>query len=94
MTATLTPRVPTERHRVLPNPFAPFRGEWARFYIPGGSFSQIRIYNLKGRLVRTLTGEPAWEGRDDAGRDCEGGIYLYQLEADGKRFTGTLVLIR
>ncbi|MBP7310556.1 MAG: T9SS type A sorting domain-containing protein [Candidatus Cloacimonetes bacterium] len=53
---------------------------------------ELKIYNLKGQLVRTLykgsqsKGEQAlaWEGCDDTGRHVGSGIYLLQLKLDGK----------
>jgi len=81
---------------VIPNPFIPGLGQRARFVFrlttPGASFA-VRVVNIKGRLVRTLRNEYDWDGRDDSGRDCEGGLYIYQLEAEGKHMSGTVVLI-
>jgi hypothetical protein len=54
---------------------------------------KIRIHTIKGREVRVLENLAEWDGRDQNGRLCEGGLYLYQIEANGRRVNGTLVLI-
>ncbi len=100
ITPTLTP-VPDPRlgqggGYAVPNPFFPHRGQWTtvRFSLPapGASF-KIRILNVKGRLVRTLENTRDWDGRNNRGRICEGGLYLYQIVAEGGRISGTVVLM-
>jgi hypothetical protein len=78
-----------------PNPFLPMRGQTTWFYLnerPGSS--TVRIFNLKGHQVRTLANSLEWDGRDDEGAWCEGGLYLYQIEIPGKRKSGQVVLIK
>jgi glucose/arabinose dehydrogenase len=49
---------------------------------------ELRIYNLRGQLVRTLVNREQnagkqimrWDGRDDAGQTLPSGTYLYQLK--------------
>ena len=36
----------------------------------------------------------AWDGKDSGGRVVPGGIYLYQVEANGGTTTGTIVVAR
>jgi len=79
-----------------PNPFLPNRGEKVFFnFILSGSQSAytIRIMNLQGRIVKKLASKNEWDGRDNQGRLCEGGIYIYQIESGDKRVSGKLVLI-
>jgi len=96
LTPTLTPQPEASRGAVIPNPFMPKFGRRVHFNYGldalGKPFT-IRILNLRGRIVRTLRGEAEWDGRDDAGGRCEGGVYLYQIEAEGRRYGGTLSLI-
>ena len=63
---------------------------------PAPSRVDLRIYDLSGRLVRTLhaaeampagTRETPWNGRDDRGRVVATGIYFYRLQAG--EFTAT-----
>jgi hypothetical protein len=67
----------------------PFRGGAARitFGIVNRERVELRLYDVAGRLVRTLANrefEPGshdvfWDGTDDAGRSVARGVYFYQL---------------
>ena len=58
-----------------------------RFGLASADRVEIRIYDVGGRLVRTLadrsfpagTHELTWDGLDDHGRRVARGIYFYQL---------------
>jgi hypothetical protein len=66
----------------------------------------IRIFTASGELLRTLkanqfaspgglTGDVAWDLRNDRGRGVVSGIYLYQVEtADGRTRKGKFVIIK
>ncbi len=87
-----------------PNPFN--STTHIRYYLPAVSsqFSAVslKIYNILGQEVRTLVdGEQAaggyrilWDGKDTFGKEVSSGIYLYQLDAGGYKFTKKLVLLR
>jgi len=80
-----------------PNPFTPATGQRTHFNfflrnITSG-FS-IKIYTLRGRLIRTITTTRDWDGRNESGQFVEGGLYIYQIEAEGKRVSGTVVVIK
>ncbi len=84
----------------LPNPA---RGYSSICYqIPASGSVTLRIYDICGRLVRTLAdGEhqpgryrAAWDGADETGRPAASGVYFYRLEAGGASLTGKLALIR
>jgi hypothetical protein len=52
-----------------------------------GVHNPVKIYNLQGRLVRTLyenNGEIVWDGLDDNKQPVPGGVYLY-VTSDGQR---------
>lgn len=64
---------------------APFIAEFAS---PGRPGARLEVYDAAGNLVRTLlrpfslSAAPAlvaWDGRDEAGRKCSPGIYLFRL---------------
>jgi len=92
----------------LPNPF--HGATTIRFDVPALATNssrtervELRIYNLLGRLVRTLvnadvpTGSPytaRWNGRDEAGRPVAAGVYIYSLQAGGTRLTKKMALLR
>jgi hypothetical protein len=72
-------------HQNTPNPFNPTTS--IAFDIPEQGHVALRVYDVGGRLVRTLvdgrreagTHVVPWNGRDDAGRPAPSGIYLYRL---------------
>lgn len=57
-----------------------------------------KIYDLRGALVATMTPGPVvnslvWDPRP-GGQAVPGGVYIYQLEADGNVYNGTVVVVR
>ena len=58
------------------------------------------VYDLSGAKVANLQpgSDPAalllWDGKDGSGRTVPGGIYLYQIEYQGHRATGSVVVAR
>lgn len=62
----------------------------------------LRIYDVSGRLVRTLVEGPqeagqktvTWNGRDDRGRNVASGVYFYRLQAPGYRKTLKMILVQ
>jgi hypothetical protein len=86
--------------RLFPNPFNP------RITISLNLARSVpvraAVYNLQGRLVRTLADEvlPAgshdlsWDSRDDQGRQQSTGTYLLRIQGDGPAQTHKLLLIK
>ena len=77
----------------FPNPFNP--STTIRFALPKASSVSLRIYNIIGQLVATVsnttldagTYSMKWNGTDDAGKQLGSGIYFAKLTAsstDGK----------
>ncbi|MBN1596640.1 hypothetical protein JW933_12000 [candidate division FCPU426 bacterium] len=98
-TATAASSVPASAREgyAAPNPFVPTRGQKTYFHFSPatGSPYRIRIFNIKGQIVRTLNSEDEWDGRTDFGNLCEGGEYFFQIEAEAnRRITGKVVLIK
>ena len=60
------------------------------------------VYDLGGARVGSLqpgnsvgtTDVMLWDGKDVDGRVVAGGIYIYQIEFEGKTATGTVVVAR
>jgi hypothetical protein len=83
-----------------PNPFT--KNITLHFYQPRKSYISIRIYNVKGELIRTLISETknvgtyniSWNGKDDKGKLVSSGIYYYSYIANRKNLTGKLALIK
>jgi hypothetical protein len=80
---------------IEPNPFSPdgdgFEDEVVFYFtLPMESNLTIRIYDIRGRLIRTLvedepqvSGEIIWDGKDNENRTVRVGIYLVWAEAIG-----------
>jgi hypothetical protein len=84
-----------------PNPFNP--ATTIAFTVPeGGGNVTLRIYDVSGRLVRTLvdgfeaagTREVSWDGRDDQGQQLASGVYHYQLTAPSHSERKRMVLLK
>jgi len=64
--------------------------------------ARLRVFDLVGRLVRTLfdghvpgTSVPiAWDGEDDDGHAVKPGMYVVSLESQGRRLTRTVIFLR
>jgi flagellar hook assembly protein FlgD len=87
-------------HQNYPNPFNPTTT--IQYELPENSFVNIRIYDLKGRLVNTLVSKDQtagykaikWAGVDDKGKPVSAGLYLYTIEAGDFRQTKKMVLLK
>ena len=83
-----------------PNPFNPVTT--IRFGLNEPSSIALRIYDVSGRLVRTLVAdhlqagiyERVWDGKDSGGRAVASGIYLYKLETKSVTETKKMILLR
>ncbi|HER43998.1 MAG TPA: T9SS type A sorting domain-containing protein [Candidatus Eisenbacteria bacterium] len=87
-------------HQNVPNPFNPTTV--IRFELPAPASVRLVVFDIRGRLVRTLVNgelpaggkEIAWDGRDDDGRIVASGVYLYRLETPGTTVSRKIVLLR
>jgi len=92
--------VPFTLAQNAPNPFNPVTS--LRFSIPEACEVLLAIYDVNGRLVRTLVDgnreagmhEVAWDARDDAGRAVASGVYVYRLTAGADVAVRRMVLVR
>jgi subtilisin family serine protease len=83
-----------------PNPFNPTT--WIPFYLPKNGHASIRIYDVRGALVRTLREKwmsegahsVTWDGTDRSGNNAVSGIYFCVLDQDGEKQTRKMVLLR
>ncbi len=83
-----------------PNPFNP-RTE-IKFALPANQDVTLRIYNIDGRLVRTLlqgrqvagTHTVAWSGHNDQGGQVASGLYFYRLITDSGTLTRKMTLLK
>ncbi len=90
-----------------PNPFnpataIPFTVYGLQSMIHGSIRTTLKIYNIRGELLRTLvneskqagTYEMIWDGRDEDGNQVASGIYFYQLKTGDYRRTKKMVLLK
>jgi len=87
-----------------PNPFNP--STLITFALPeertGPTEVSLRVFDLKGRLVRVLMEETvdadrhtvSWDGRDDRGQGAPSGVYIYRLDAGGQMAARTMTLAK
>lgn len=84
----------------FPNPFE--RSTSIAFALPQGGEVDLRVYDVQGRLVRTLVQGAraagrhtvAWDGADDGGRAVASGVYFYRLNAAGRQADRKLLMLR
>jgi uncharacterized repeat protein (TIGR01451 family) len=87
-------------HQNSPNPFA--AGTQIRYVVPADRRVTLKVFNVGGRLVRTLVegAVPAgpnvvrWDGRDSGGNALSSGIYFYRLQDGHDTITRKGVLLR
>lgn len=78
-----------------PNPFNPVTN--IEFSIPKSSIVRLAIYDIQGRLVKTLVNGELTAGTYKADWNAAGyssGVYFYKLEAEGFKQTKRLILVR
>lgn len=84
-----------------PNPFGASATRIS-FAVPREERATLRVFDVQGRLVRTLVDGPVsagahtvdWNGRNDQERGVSAGVYFYRLEAAGKSATRKMILLR
>ncbi len=83
-----------------PNPFSEY--VQINYSLPKPSHLSLTIYDVSGRLVKTLIDETQqkgdyavkWFGRNEAGKSLPNGVYFYQLNIDDAIATGKMLLVR
>ena len=81
-----------------PNPFNPTTKFMYTINSPGRV--SLKIYNIMGKLVRTIfqeykeegTFEVDWNGLDDNHQSISSGIYFYRFSMEGKSYTKKMIL--
>ncbi len=86
-----------------PNPFNP--STIIAFTIPRdltNSFVTLKIYDVQGRVIKTLVNNnlsagnylAKWDGKNDAGENVASGVYIYNLRVAQKFASGKMMLLR
>jgi len=87
--------------KASPNPLNPMTT--ISFDLGSRSRVDLRVYDISGKLVRTLVGgefmdrgerSVQWNGMDDRGSKVASGIYIYRLQAGGDELSKSVTLIR
>ena len=96
---------PAKPARPIPNPFNP--DTWIPYDLAKDASVAIRIYDVKGQLVRQLdlSNQKAgsyvdrdraayWNGRDQLGQSVGSGIYFYMLKAGDFQATRRMLILK
>ncbi|MCX7716728.1 MAG: hypothetical protein N2Z73_04855, partial [Endomicrobia bacterium] len=55
---------------------------------------EIKIYDIKGRLVKKISKIEYWDGKDEKGQEVPTGTYIYKYIIGGQQYTGTVILLK
>jgi hypothetical protein len=96
----LTVRLITQLDQNIPNPFNPLTE--IRFSLGKAGPVVLRIFDLQGRLIRTLVEEdrPAgehkvvWDGTDSEGRPVASGVFFYRLVNQDGTLSKSMLLVK
>ncbi len=95
--------IPTIKTALLQNWPNPFRGTTTIRYALGKREPMtIRIYDVAGRLVKTLVNEARpegfqtviWDGTNQVGQRVASGVYYYRMKTATRHFSRKIVLLR
>ena len=83
-----------------PNPFNP--NTKIEFKVPANEHVSINVYNLEGRLVKTLINQNMvsgqhvveWNGTNQFGAKVASGMYIYQLKTNATVLNRTMTFIK
>ncbi|MBN2830592.1 MAG: T9SS type A sorting domain-containing protein, partial [Candidatus Cloacimonetes bacterium] len=83
-----------------PNPFNP--ETTISYTLPTNQNVSLKIYNLRGQLVRELVKERQaegsqsiiWDGKDEKGKVVASGLYLSRISTDNKQETHKMLLLK
>ncbi|MDD3536174.1 MAG: choice-of-anchor J domain-containing protein [Candidatus Cloacimonetes bacterium] len=95
-----TPALANGISSIYPNPFNPHTT--IQYQLAAASKVKLKIYNLKGQMVKTLVQETksagshsaVFDGRDNAGLPLPSGVYLVQLSLPNQRFTQKISILK
>jgi len=87
----------------FPNPFAGKTG--IRFGIPYSgkdAFVSLAVYDLTGRVIRTLISKKAkpgyhfvnWDGKDENGEEVTNGVFFYRLNVGSKNIAKKMLYLK
>jgi hypothetical protein len=99
---TSPPLPVTSLRQAFPNPMNPVAR--IRYTVGTSGMVWLRIYDVSGRVIRTLVAETrearrepyevSWDGTDDRGERVSSGVFFYQLETSGYRSAKKIVIVQ
>jgi hypothetical protein len=85
--------------RCFPNPFNP--QTTIEYYLAKPGHLSLKVFNLRGQLVRTLVDEfkeesgfVLWDGKDAAGAQAASGVYLFEARSGGAVKVEKMVMLK
>ena len=87
-------------HQNYPNPFNPITS--IRYDLPQDGLVNITIYDMMGRIVKTLVNSSqtagyksiVWDTVDDRGHLASAGLYIYSITAGNYRANKKMILLK
>ena len=87
-------------HNAYPNPFNPITT--LRYDLPEDALVNITIYDMMGRVVRTMVNTEQnagnksvqWNATNNQGQPVSAGVYLYKIQAGEFRQTKKMILLK
>ena len=85
-------------HQNYPNPFN--MQTQIVYDLPAEGPAHLTIYDVQGRLIRTLVDSHeisgrktvSWDGRDTAGQEVPSGLYIYRLKTSSSENMKKMIL--
>ncbi|MBN2366274.1 MAG: T9SS C-terminal target domain-containing protein [Calditrichaeota bacterium] len=83
-----------------PNPFNP--STTIQYEIPRAGEVEIRIFDINGRLVKTIKNQKQvagsynflWDGQNDSGNKVASGLYIYSLKFENTITSKKMILVK
>jgi flagellar hook assembly protein FlgD len=95
---TRSPKVALTDVIVYPNPYEPAKGHTGITFDGLPAQVVLHLYTASARIVKVYEGPTdghwVWDGRNTQGQKVAPGVYLFVMEADGKRVSGKFAIIR
>jgi hypothetical protein len=99
-TSITTPSMGLTLDQNRPNPFNP--ATEITYSVDRDGRVRLAVYDVGGRLIRTLVDRPMpagthsadWDGRDDGGRAVASGVYFYRLQVGKRTLTRKALLLK
>jgi hypothetical protein len=99
-TPTSVPELGQFTVQQFPNPFNP--NTKIEYNLPHKGELSIKIYNVRGELVKTLVNEvveagsgfSVWDGTNSQGSSVASGVYFYEAQAEGQTKIGKMALVK